>query len=135
MGGVPLNTFKQIKESLKKIFKRKKKGDNTPGAAGQTEDGSQDATATGAAGATTGTNTTQQAPAPAPAPESHGVAPVPGAAAGTPPSLTPGISPGTSIPEHAANNSHNNASTTPMMQIPPIETSESASPSVPTTGP
>ncbi|KAE8376252.1 hypothetical protein BDV26DRAFT_294283 [Aspergillus bertholletiae] len=112
MGGVPLNTFKKIKESLKSIFKKKKKADKDAQAA---EQNPEDA----AAGeATTDAAATHEASAA----ESQDAAP---AATGLPQS-TPGISPGTSIPEQAQNNDHEAPAPTPLPQIPPIETTESA---------
>ncbi|KAE8368635.1 hypothetical protein BDV27DRAFT_153833 [Aspergillus caelatus] len=118
MGGVPLNTFKQIKESLKSIFKRKKKGDKNNAQAAEQKP--EDTIAAGAGAATTEATTTHEAPAT----ESQDAAPT----ATGPPQSTPGISPGTSIPEQGQHNDHEVPTPTPLPQIPPIETTESAAP-------
>ncbi|QMW27374.1 hypothetical protein AFCA_002868 [Aspergillus flavus] len=115
MGGVPPNTFKKIKESLKSIFKRKKGDKNNAQAAEQKP---EDAAAAGAGAATTEATATHEAPAAeTQAPTATG-----------PAQSTPAISPGTSIPEQGQHNDHEAPAPTPLPQIPPIETTESAAP-------
>lgn len=129
MGGVPLNTFKQIKEGLKSIFKRKKKGDKTKsGTAEQPQDTSAETAAPGAEGTTEPTTTTQEAKAPAP--ESQGISQAAPTAAAAPGSEASGISPGTSIPEQGTQH-HEAPAPVPLPQIPPIETTTESTPAAP----
>ncbi|GMF67400.1 unnamed protein product [Aspergillus oryzae] len=110
MGGV--RKFQGIKESLKSIFKRKKGDKNNAQAAEQKP---EDAAAAGAGAATTEATATHEAPAA----ETQATGPA---------QSTPAISPGTSIPEQGQHNDHEAPAPTPLPQIPPIETTESAAP-------
>ncbi|KAE8314773.1 hypothetical protein BDV41DRAFT_532960 [Aspergillus transmontanensis] len=74
MGGVPLNAFKQIKESLKSIFKRKKKGDKNNAQAAEQKP--EDAAGAGAGAATTETTATHEAPAAESQGMSYHIAPI-----------------------------------------------------------